>query len=204
MTTRSSPRQAAQEAGRAIRRRAAVGAAAELFAVNGFHATAMADVARRAELSLKALYESFASKDELFSAVLQDVAERFATLFDDAQREDEPAEQLVAFVERLIEGMAGYPDALRLYARGNDGIPIALRSRGIDPFAAYTDRTLSAMAGLLRAAQGDRGGVDPDLLARALLATCVAEARRRLDAGLPVIDAARDLRPFALALVRGG
>ena len=52
------------------RRRQILAAAKQVFAANGFHATGMADVAKAAELSYGAVYWYFASKDDLFHALM--------------------------------------------------------------------------------------------------------------------------------------
>jgi AcrR family transcriptional regulator len=101
MTAKERHRQEAAAAVRSVRRRAAVETATDLFASQGFHATAMADVAQGSGVSLKALYEAFPSKEALFSAVLIDVGERFATLFVEREAGPSPADDLIDLVERV-------------------------------------------------------------------------------------------------------
>ncbi len=58
-------------------------AALEVFAADGFERTTMASIAERAELGTASLYRYYASKDELFAAVITpELARRFETLLD--------------------------------------------------------------------------------------------------------------------------
>jgi AcrR family transcriptional regulator len=56
----------------AERRRQLIAAAEDLFLHKGYHATTMDDVARRAGMSKKTVYQVFSSKSELLDAVLSD------------------------------------------------------------------------------------------------------------------------------------
>ena len=205
MTAASTPRQAIRDAARSIRRDAAVAAATQLFAAQGFHATGMADVAARAGLSLKALYAAFPGKDELFAAVLHDVGARFVGLVGPPDPDTTAEEAVVDIIDRLLELTAQNIDALRLYARGADGIPPALRERGVDPFADFTRTLLTSVVARVEAAQAERGEARADaaVTARALVALAIAEARARVDAGEDVAGAVAALRPVVLAIVRG-
>lgn len=57
----------------AERRRRILAAAEDLFGARGYSDVSMADIARRAEMSKKTLYEVFGSKEDLFVAMLEDV-----------------------------------------------------------------------------------------------------------------------------------
>ena len=203
VTPRAQVRQQELDATRAVRRRAAVAAATELFAEQGFHATAMADIARAAGVSLKALYDSFASKEALFEAVLADVTERFAGLMEPPTPANDPRTWLLDFVDRLAALLADNSSALCLYSRGADGIPEALRSKGVNPFTGFMVRLAEMLAAVIRDVQHDAGAgrVDPDVLARAVLNLVIAEARHRLEAGRPVRGAGEDLKPILAAVL---
>src|SRR5512143_1167965 len=54
----------------AVTRNRLLAAATEVFAANGFHATSLADVADRAGYTIGAVYSNFASKDDLFHALM--------------------------------------------------------------------------------------------------------------------------------------
>jgi AcrR family transcriptional regulator len=204
MDARQSYRIETQDAVRDVRRRAAVAAATELFADRGFHAAAMADIARRAGLSLKALYDGFPSKEALFNAVLEDVGERFSVLYDEPDPAGTPTARLLAFIDRLLIALEQNTAFLRLYQRGADGVPAALRAGGIDPFAEATAnlyRYLASIVAELQDSEGGAAGLDAELVARMLPTIAVTEARRRLDAGEPIAGAGPELRAVFAALL---
>jgi AcrR family transcriptional regulator len=62
-----------QEERRAVTRRALLGAARELFAEGGYHATAAGEVVGRAGLTRGAMYHHFEDKRDLFRAVVEEV-----------------------------------------------------------------------------------------------------------------------------------
>src|ERR687890_1435571 len=62
-----------QEERRAATRRALLGAARELFAEGGYHATAAGEVVGRAGLTRGAMYHHFEDKRDLFRAVIEEV-----------------------------------------------------------------------------------------------------------------------------------
>lgn len=67
---------------REVRERILV-AALHVFAAHGYLGASMATIAARAELATASLYRYYASKDELFDAVVApEVAQRFASLLD--------------------------------------------------------------------------------------------------------------------------
>jgi AcrR family transcriptional regulator len=76
MTVRTRTRtRAVGEAEKAARRRQILSAAKRVFARKGFQATTIADVAKSARLSYGAVYWYFASKDDLFHALMDQQAE---------------------------------------------------------------------------------------------------------------------------------
>ena len=96
---------------RSDRRAGILGAAARLFAANGFHATSMADIISESGLSAGAVYRYFRSKEELIVAVaeraLSAADEAFARLLaDDAA--PSPEEALTAIIEVISGRIAGH------------------------------------------------------------------------------------------------
>ena len=77
-------------------------AAREIFLTNGFSGAAVADVAREADVSTATLYKHFASKEDLFAAVVKDAYEirggEFESLPEDLSVED----LLVAILHRYL------------------------------------------------------------------------------------------------------
>ena len=56
--------------------------ALELFAEKGYSGTSMRDIAKRLGITKAALYKHYASKQEIFEAVMQDTAERYERFAD--------------------------------------------------------------------------------------------------------------------------
>src|ERR687890_1434680 len=76
-----------QEERRAATRRALLGAARELFAEGGYHATAAGEVVGRAGLTRGAMYHHFEDKRDLFRAVVEEVeVEVDEVVFAEARR----------------------------------------------------------------------------------------------------------------------
>jgi AcrR family transcriptional regulator len=71
----------------AARREQLVAAAIEIFANQGFHATSMNDIADAAGVTKPVLYQHFASKRELYLALLEETGHRLLTLLEDATRD---------------------------------------------------------------------------------------------------------------------
>jgi AcrR family transcriptional regulator len=105
-----------QEFVAAHKRRRMIDAMAELCADQGYEATKIADVVRRAHVARKTLYDNFAGKEELFLAA-------FDTILEDAEAEVAEACDAVdadwvarteAGLRALLEYVAAHPYAARL------------------------------------------------------------------------------------------
>jgi AcrR family transcriptional regulator len=107
---RSMPRVTEQY--RASRRAEIVAAAAQLFAVNGFHATSMADIISASGLSAGAVYRYFRSKEELIGAVaetaLSTADEVFESLLADGAAPS-PEQALTAIIQAVIDRIVHEP-----------------------------------------------------------------------------------------------
>ncbi|MFI0445650.1 TetR/AcrR family transcriptional regulator [Actinomadura sp. 6N118] len=84
---------------------AIMGSAREIFAERGYHGASIRDIAKRAGLSLSALYYYYDGKQELLHALLEDA---LADVFQSCQTAlsaagDDPAARLGAFVRALVE-----------------------------------------------------------------------------------------------------
>lgn len=74
-------------------------AAEQLFGSSGYAAVSVADIAQRCEMSKKTIYEQFASKEELFKALVAD-AEAFP-LSTDLDDPNDPAKTLISTLVAL-------------------------------------------------------------------------------------------------------
>jgi len=161
-------------------------AAGEAFVTNGYHASAMDDIADAAGVSKPVLYQHFSSKHDLYLALLDASCDQLLTIITDAlSSTDENADRVVgtigAFYEfvsdaggsfRLIfeSDLAGDPQVQRRLARVNEAI--------VDAVAAVivADTQLS----------GDRA----KLLAISLTGMAQVSARYWLDTGIGSIGLA--------------
>jgi AcrR family transcriptional regulator len=80
-------------------------AAREIFAEHGYHGASVRDIAKRAGLSLSALYHWYGSKQELLAALLEDSVHDYFSTCDAALRAaaSDPASRLSAVVRATVE-----------------------------------------------------------------------------------------------------
>jgi AcrR family transcriptional regulator len=83
-------------------RKRLLAAAARLFAKNGFDATSVDDVAEEAGFSKGALYYNFASKDELFEALVDDSVAQMITGLEAALAGAQTIEEKLAAMQRVL------------------------------------------------------------------------------------------------------
>lgn len=126
------------DAREAIDRRRALEAGREVFASRGFDGAVMTDIARAADLSLKALYTAFASKFDLFEAVISDGYERLVLPLLETDRSGlTPPARVLALLDDLLATMDANRAFMVLYSRGSAGVPDKLRTAGRDPYLPY-------------------------------------------------------------------
>ncbi|MGQ4508192.1 TetR/AcrR family transcriptional regulator [Dermabacteraceae bacterium P13128] len=101
---------------RAKRRQLFVDIATELFGEFGFHGTAMSDIAYRAGITKPVLYQFFDSKDDLYLAVVDSIANQIIpTLRDLASATGESPERVRACVEVVFETATQPGNIFRLF-----------------------------------------------------------------------------------------
>jgi AcrR family transcriptional regulator len=97
------------------KRRRMMDAIAELTADQGYEATKIADIVRRAAVARKTLYDNFDGKEDLFlSAVDATMSEMRVAVEEGCQRSDSPEDQVVGGLEALLEFIAEHPAATRM------------------------------------------------------------------------------------------
>jgi AcrR family transcriptional regulator len=86
-------------------REAISNAAREIFAERGYHGASIRDIARRAGLSLSALYHWHSSKQDLLAALIQESTNDYFAACEQALGEagDDPADRLCALVGAAVE-----------------------------------------------------------------------------------------------------
>jgi AcrR family transcriptional regulator len=105
MTTAPAEGNGAPAVPRGGGRNAITGAAREIFAERGYHGTSIRDIAKRAGLSLSALYYWHPSKQHLLAALIEEITHDYFQRCDRALHTagDDPAEQLRAIVRATVE-----------------------------------------------------------------------------------------------------
>lgn len=96
-----------------FRRLRVTNALAELCVEQGYRATTISHVARRAGCARGTIYELFANKDEIFVALLERVAAELFTLVDEscASEEGEPFTRIETGLGTLLSWVAAEPSA---------------------------------------------------------------------------------------------
>lgn len=144
------------------------------FAERGYGATSIRDIARRAGMSLSALYHYYPGKQDLLRAILDEGLHSYFTACADALAEagDDPAERLVALVAAVVRFRVDHPAKSSI-------ITTEQRSLEPDNLKAYEARAAQATrqwAEVIEAGIGE--GVFhtpyPDDARRALIAMCNA------------------------------
>src|SRR5580765_3876793 len=163
----------------AARREQLVATALEMFAQQGFHATSMNDIADAAGVTKPVLYQHFASKRELYLALLEETGHRLLTLIEDATRDaDGPRSQVVQGFGAYFRWVAADRDEFLLLfgsgARRDEEFADAVRR--------VEEAVAEAIAPLIRA---DIDAEHQRLLAMAMVGLAEATSRRLVAHGRP-------------------
>jgi AcrR family transcriptional regulator len=161
----------------AARREQLVAMALEMFARQGFHATSMNDIADAAGVTKPVLYQHFASKRELYLALLEETGHRLLTLIADATRgASGPHAQVVQGFGAYFRWVAADRDEFLLLfgsgARRDEEFADAVRR--------VEEAVAEAIAPLIRA---DIDAEHQRLLATALVGLAEATSRRLVAEG---------------------
>lgn len=99
-----SPRTSQQnEALRQQKREQIMVAALELFAENGYHATSISDITKKAKISKGLLYNYFESKEQLLESIIRDGFERILEFFDPNHDGILTHDELIYFLDSIFE-----------------------------------------------------------------------------------------------------
>ncbi|EFH88596.1 TetR/AcrR family transcriptional regulator [Ktedonobacter racemifer] len=90
---------------RSIRRRQIIQAAEELAAQRGWAETTIADICKKADISVGGLTHHFKDKDEILFAVLEDVIQRLHARFKETQPEEGTPRSLNHFFQALCQSV---------------------------------------------------------------------------------------------------
>lgn len=97
------------------KRRRMMNAVAELTAEQGYEATKIADIVRRAAVARKTLYDNFDGKEDLFLSAVDTTLNEMRVVVEEAcERTEGREEQIVAGLEALLAYVAEHPAAARM------------------------------------------------------------------------------------------
>jgi len=97
------------------KRRRMMDAIAELTAEQGYEATKIADIVRRAAVARKTLYDNFDGKEDLFLSAVDTALNEMRVVAEEAcERTDGREEQIVAGLEALLGYIAEHPSAAKM------------------------------------------------------------------------------------------
>ncbi len=121
------------------RRQQLLDTARMVFARSGFHETSMNDVATEAGVTKPVLYQHFASKRDLFQAVLEDVGQRLENdIIKSAAQAGSPREQVAHGLGAYLRFVESDADGFRLLFTGT--------SREDDEWVMITQRVEGSIA----------------------------------------------------------
>jgi AcrR family transcriptional regulator len=142
----------------ADRREAILEAALDAFAGAGYHETSLDAVAARAGISKALIYEHFASKRDLHTALLERyVHELLARVIDATALADPGEARLRAGIEAFLDFVAERRDAWRFVFRNVSDPEIA------EAVNSLREEVAAALAGLMAADAPPEWSADPDL-----------------------------------------
>lgn len=98
------------------KRRRMMDAIAELTAEQGYEATKIADIVRRAAVARKTLYDNFDGKEDLFLSAVDSAFHEMQVVVEEAceRAEDNAEDRIPAGLEALLEFIAAHPSAARM------------------------------------------------------------------------------------------
>lgn len=159
------------------RREQLIDVAVSVFARNGYHTTSMNDVADAAGVTKPVLYQHFASKRELYLALLESVGHRLLTRISKATAEAE---------DGRAQTLAGFRSYFRWVAEDHDAFLLLFGSgsRRDEEFASavrqITDELATFIAPLIAV---DIASEHRQTLAHAVVGMAEGASRRLVDAG---------------------
>lgn len=164
------------------RRRQLLDAAVELFAERGIGEAKHADIAKRTGVSVATTFVYFPTREALIDAVLDDVAERNLSVFDEVDPSGlGPAELLKALAEHALRRTEQDRPATQVYLDWSTTFAPRIREKFLDCQDIILSRITDILAAAAPERQKGRGARDD---ARILLAASQMLTVMKLD-GLP-------------------
>jgi TetR/AcrR family transcriptional regulator, repressor of fatR-cypB operon len=123
-------------------------AARELFATQGYHATTLEDIAHHAEFGKGTIYNYFASKEELFCAIMDQLTEETVELARSslAISADSPREKLTAYARAMVAHARDNADLFYIIGREMSQLNPEQRKARIQQLGARIRSVLKILA----------------------------------------------------------
>jgi len=111
-----------RERERLKQRQEMLAAALELFSEKGYHSVTMHEIAQKAEFAIGTLYKFFKNKEDLYTALMREQADKFRAALDRAVEEPtDEVEKLRSYVRTKGELFNANASMIRLYFAENGG-----------------------------------------------------------------------------------
>mgnify|MGYP002400988900 CR=1 FL=1 len=188
-----------------LRRADILDAAVKIFAAKGFHNTTVAEIAASSGFAIGTLYQFFASKEHLYSALL---AERLTAMYADIRAAVAEASDVIGKIELLVSSQFRYveenADFCGIFVRG-DYLSLSegnaeLRGRIRSDYARHVAFIEEVLADGIRA--GLIKEMDPTLMATALTGIINSYAAKWI--ALAEEGSLREKTPHVLAIFLEG
>jgi AcrR family transcriptional regulator len=146
--------------------------ALRLFSEKGYHRVSMREIAEKAEFSVGTLYNLFKNKEDIYRAIIVEVADRFEAAAGGALRGPGNAlERIRAFITACARVVEKNAPVIRLYLTLTRGTALNFKAGFDEEVRARDRRILRLLSDVLEEGQGEgffRGDVDAEDLAVAL------------------------------------
>jgi TetR/AcrR family transcriptional regulator len=124
-------------------------AAVRLFSGKGYHNVSMHEIAEASEFAIGTLYKFFRNKEELYKALMMELADRFHAAISAAiEREGDEVEKLRNYVKAKGEVFRANVSTIRLYFAEAQGASFNIRAGLDSKIREMKDQTLQAMSGI--------------------------------------------------------
>jgi AcrR family transcriptional regulator len=153
-------------------KRAAIRAAAAVFAEKGFHGASTTDIAERIGIKQGSLYYYFDSKEEALEEVCLHGLQSYVENMDEIAASDEPfAAKLLAIVTNHLGRYRENNEALKVHNDERLYLPPGRRRR-LKALGSHYREQLEAVIENARAAGHVRDGIDSHFMAQSIIGMC--------------------------------
>ncbi|MEU9870063.1 TetR/AcrR family transcriptional regulator [Actinomadura sp. NPDC048021] len=160
-------------------------AAVRVFARRGFAASTVRDIAREADVSIGSIYRHYATKDELYLALLDQAVAGLVALTAEISGEGRPVDLIRAFTARFLADVTADDGAAEFVVVVNHGVTTDTPPGTVERIVGAQRSMWHAFAECVRRGQaaGEFGGGDPAEITACYFATLGGLTTMRLALG---------------------